>query len=212
MAEHDGATGALIREYFWLDDMPLALVSGSVSSPTYSYVHTGQIGEPLMVTDASNAVVWDAAIDPWGKPVMLSTASVPLDLHLPGQWYQETARLHQNWMRDYDPVLGAYIQADPLGIQAGQNLYGYVDGNPLRYADPEGLQRATPMPGSMPPLFPGFSQPDKNGNGFGDWDEQGAKKLRDFLTGCAQALGKLAGGGERSRCEEVIKHCKKNLY
>jgi len=138
LAEHDGATGTMLREYIWLDDMPLALVTGSVATPVYAYVHTGQIGEPLMVTDASKAKVWDAAVDPWGRPTMLATATQDLKLRLPGQWYQAESGLHQNWMRDYDPVLGRYIEADPLGIEAGQNLFGYVDGKPLGYVDPRG--------------------------------------------------------------------------
>ena len=138
LAEHDGATGTLIREYIWLDDMPLALVAGSVSSPTYYYVHTGQIGEPLIVTDASKAKVWDAAVDPWGKPTMLATPTQTINLRLPGQWYASESGLHQNWMRDYDPTTGRYIEADPLGINAGANLYPYVSSNPLKLTDRSG--------------------------------------------------------------------------
>jgi RHS repeat-associated protein len=132
-------SSALLREYIWLDDLPLAIVAGPVATPVYYYMHMGQIGEPLMVTDAAKAKVWDAAIDPWGKPVMLSTPTVPLNLRLPGQWAQGEAGLYQNWMRDYDPALGRYAQADPLGIEAGQNVYAYVDGKPIRFTDPMGL-------------------------------------------------------------------------
>ena len=140
LAEHDGATGALIREYVWIDDMPLAFVVGSVAAPLYYYVHTGQIDEPLMVTDAAKAKVWDAAVDPWGRPTMLSTATQALNLRLPGQWYQGESALHQNWMRDYDPVLGRYIEADPIGIMAGQSIYQYVSANPLNAFDAMGLK------------------------------------------------------------------------
>ncbi len=145
LAEHDGATGNLIREYIWLDDMPLALVSGSVSSPSYYYVHTGQIDEPLIVTDASKAKVWDAALDPWGQATMLATPTKDLNLRLPGQWYSAESGLHQNWMRDYDPVTGRYIEADPLGINAGANLYPYVISDPLDRIDPSG-QIAAALP------------------------------------------------------------------
>ncbi len=118
--------------------MPLALVSGSVSSPSYYYVHTGQIDEPLIVTDASKAKVWDAALDPWGQATMLATPTKDLNLRLPGQWYSAESGLHQNWMRDYDPVTGRYIEADPLGINAGANLYPYTGSNPLNRTDPTG--------------------------------------------------------------------------
>jgi hypothetical protein len=35
LAEHDGATGALLREYVWLDDMPLAQVAGIAETVHY---------------------------------------------------------------------------------------------------------------------------------------------------------------------------------
>jgi len=44
----------------------------------------------------------------------------------------------QNWMRDYDPTTGRYIQADPLGLVDGPSVYGYALQNPGRYTDPTG--------------------------------------------------------------------------
>ena len=46
--------------------------------------------------------------------------------------------MHQNWWRDYDPSLGRYIQADPIGLDGGSNLYGYANADPLRFTDPDG--------------------------------------------------------------------------
>lgn len=56
-----------------------------------------------------------------------------------GQWFQSESGLHQNWMRDYDPTTGRYIQADPPGLVDGASVYGYVKGNPGRWIDPKGL-------------------------------------------------------------------------
>ncbi len=44
-----------------------------------------------------------------------------------------------NYFRDYDPVTGRYLQRDPMGMAGGFNPYAYVNGNPLRFADPYGL-------------------------------------------------------------------------
>lgn len=138
LAEHDGATGAMLKEYVWLDDMPLAQVSGPVVTPSFAFVHTGQIGEPLMVTDASQAKLWDVAVDPWGNALLLSTPTTEQDLRYPGQRRQAESGLFQNWMRDYDPTLGRYIETDPIGLAGGPNVYTYALGNPLKYTDPTG--------------------------------------------------------------------------
>ncbi|MBT2129918.1 RHS repeat-associated core domain-containing protein [Aliiroseovarius lamellibrachiae] len=55
-----------------------------------------------------------------------------------GQWFQSESGLHQNWMRDYDPTTGRYLQADPLGLVDGASVYGYALQNPGRYTDPTG--------------------------------------------------------------------------
>jgi len=62
--------------------------------------------------------------------------------------------LNQNHHRDYDPSLGRYIQVDPLGIDAGQNPYAYVDGKPYDTIDPLGLDIVVYRTGSCPMLFP----------------------------------------------------------
>ncbi len=41
--------------------------------------------------------------------------------------------------RDYDPTIGRWTTPDPLGFEAGPNLYTYVDNQPLTKRDPLGL-------------------------------------------------------------------------
>ncbi|MBK8898382.1 MAG: RHS repeat-associated core domain-containing protein [Candidatus Competibacteraceae bacterium] len=57
---------------------------------------------------------------------------------LPGQYYDTESGLHYNYMRDYDPQTGRYIQSDPVGLEGGVNSYLYTDGNPLANTDPTG--------------------------------------------------------------------------
>lgn len=42
----------------------------------------------------------------------------------------------------YDPTVGRWLSQDPIGFQAGDpNLYRYVGNDPLRFRDPDGLER-----------------------------------------------------------------------
>jgi RHS repeat-associated protein len=81
-------------------------------------------------------VVWTVSYDPFGT-VHASTGT-PTTIRFPGQWFQAESGLHQNWMRDYDPTTGRYVQADPLGLVDGASVYGYVKQSPMRFTDPTG--------------------------------------------------------------------------
>ncbi len=53
--------------------------------------------------------------------------------------YDGKTRLHYNRFRYYDPSIGRYISADPIGPFGGPNLYTYASGNPLGLIDFYGL-------------------------------------------------------------------------
>jgi len=148
LAEHNAVTGAVNREYVWIDDMPVALTDISGSTYTWGYIHTGQIDEPLAVTNAAQTLAWNGYVDATGNGSTFTTPTTKLDMRLPGQSFQlEPGSLSQNRYRDYDPSLGRYIEADPLGIDAGQNVYSYAAGNPLNLRDPRGLWQGTAQVG-----------------------------------------------------------------
>ncbi|MDO6591949.1 hypothetical protein DS901_02630 [Loktanella sp. D2R18] len=119
-------TSTLIREYIWADGMVVAVVEGGA----LYFVRTDHIGRPIFATDTLGTKVWEASYLPFGG-VQTSTGDNST-LRFPGQWFQSETALHQNWMRDYDPTLGRYIQADPLGLVDGASVYGYALQNPGR--------------------------------------------------------------------------------
>jgi len=124
---------------------PLALVTGSGGGATIYWVHGNHIGVPIVTADASGA-----AASPSGYTV----------LGFPGQT-RTLADLYYNRYRDYDSSLGRYIQADPVGLEGGDNPYLYAGANPLRNMDPEGLQIVIPVPryGTYPPIIPPIISP-----------------------------------------------------
>ena len=58
---------------------------------------------------------------------------------LPGQYFDEETGLSYNYFRDYDPVIGRYVESDPIGLVGGPNTYLYVAANPLIETDAAGL-------------------------------------------------------------------------
>ncbi len=55
------------------------------------------------------------------------------------RWDSETG-LYQVRHRQYHPLLGCWLQRDPLGLGSGVNLYEYAKSNSMRFVDPLGGQ------------------------------------------------------------------------
>ncbi|WP_343205567.1 MULTISPECIES: RHS repeat-associated core domain-containing protein [unclassified Pseudoxanthomonas] len=45
--------------------------------------------------------------------------------------------------RYYSPSISRFIAEDPVGLSGGDNVYSYVEGNPIIYVDPLGLWKVT---------------------------------------------------------------------
>ena len=132
------ADGTPIREYVYLQNEPLAVREYQKSPGLYFFLND-HLGTPQKLIDTAGAVVWQAAYLPYGEAQVQANSTVTNNLRFPGQYYDEETDLHYNWNRYYDPVLGRYLSPDPIGLEGGLNLYGYVGGDPVNGVDPEGL-------------------------------------------------------------------------
>lgn len=125
-------SSTLQAEYLWLNGELI----GGVVADTLFYGRVDHIGRPVFVTDANDTYVYQASYLPFGT--IESASGGPLDYRFPGQWFQSESGLFQNWMRDYDPEMGRYMQADPLGLVDGAAVYNYARQSPMMFVDPRG--------------------------------------------------------------------------
>ena len=113
------------------------VVSQTPNEKVYYYVND-HLGTPQKVIDENGAVVWSADYRPFGG-VDITVSDVENHFRFAGQYYDHESELHYNYHRYYDPKIGRYLRADPIGIDGGVNLYEYVENNPINLADSKGL-------------------------------------------------------------------------
>jgi RHS repeat-associated protein len=102
-------------------------------------IHNDHLGTPQKMTDGSGTIVWAADYKPFGEAT-ITVSAITNNLRFPGQYYDTETGLNYNYFRDYNPAIGRYVEADPIGIQKGKNhLYGYVNANPVTGIDALGL-------------------------------------------------------------------------
>jgi RHS repeat-associated protein len=108
--------------------------------------HANALGSVAAVSDREGRVVERYRYDAYGAPLFLDPGSAPIprsavfnNLLFTGRYYEPESGLYDFRRRAYHPVLGRFLQRDPLGEAASLNLYAYVFDNPINATDPTGL-------------------------------------------------------------------------
>jgi RHS repeat-associated protein len=156
--------GLVTREYIYLADTPVAAIDAPAGVPLADddswsallkdlrnitasvldadtalvWLHTNHLGAPEAATNSRGQLVWQASYAPFGQ-VSVKSDNFTLNIRMPGQYEDAESGLYYNRQRYYDPSRGQYISPDPLGTPNGPDGYAYVNYNPLKYVDPDGL-------------------------------------------------------------------------
>ena len=129
------ASGGLIRRYVHGPgiDEPLVWYEGSgTGSKTWLYAdHQGSIAATANSAGTSTATY---SYGPYGEP----NATSGIRFRYTGQFWLSEIGLYYYKARFYSPVLGRFLQTDPVGYQSDLNLYAYVGNDPVNGKDPNG--------------------------------------------------------------------------
>jgi len=130
--------GTINAEYLYVDHSRMAMVK--VGTGKFYFYHNNYLGTPVLMTDGTGTVVWEADYKPFGEASVNPNSAVVNNFRFAGQYYDDETGLHYNYHRYYDPKIGRYLTPDPIGLKGGINLFVYAGNNPINAIDPYGLQ------------------------------------------------------------------------
>ena len=111
-------------------DQPLVWVG----DPLPKFFHQDRLGSVIAVSDG-NGVITPYTYGPYGEPQNWAGSR----FRYTGQIAIPEAQLYHYRARVYDPMMGRFLQADPIRYGDGPNIYAYVHGDPVNGTDPSGL-------------------------------------------------------------------------
>jgi len=129
-------SGGLLRRYALgpSQDEPLVWYEGA-GTATKRFLDADERGSVVRVTDTSGTAITINTYDEYGIPGTANSGR----FQYTGQAWMPEVGLYYYKARMYSPQLGRFMQPDPLGLKAGQNLYNYTTSDPVNLADPLGL-------------------------------------------------------------------------
>jgi RHS repeat-associated protein len=135
IAEYNGAT--LLRRYVTgprVDDRIAHAEGSATTNPTKTYYHANHQGSVIAMTDGSGNLAQRVGYDEYGNG-SLATGE---QFGYAGRRYDPETGLYYYRARYYSPVLGRFLQVDPVGYKDNLNLYTYVGNDPVDKTDPSG--------------------------------------------------------------------------
>ena len=136
----------------WSAGRPVAAVTDGISTNRFAYDTFGSV-----TNETQNGIAIERTYDNCGRLVAMTAAHYdysafgrtlvaagPLWNRNPFRFSSEfvddaTGLIYYNW-RHYDPVHGAWLGRDPIGVDGGANLYAFCGNDPINFSDKNGTR------------------------------------------------------------------------
>lgn len=112
-----------------------------------TYYHADGLDSIVKRTNDAGATAHEYRYDAWGN---IETGASESGFAFTGREWDPETGLYYYRARYYGPKGGRFISEDPIGLQAGINVYAYVEANPVNRTDPGGLYSFGPGYGVLP--------------------------------------------------------------
>ncbi|UCE98682.1 MAG: RHS repeat-associated core domain-containing protein [Planctomycetota bacterium] len=131
-------SGALLRKFVYGPgiDEPICMIDVADGNSIY-YYHFDGLGSVVALSDVNGVVAESYSYDVFGSPTTNSSVGNPY--LFASRCYDNETNLYYCRARYYNPHIGRFLQAEPVGYNDGLNLYTYCGNNPLNFVDPYGL-------------------------------------------------------------------------
>lgn len=125
------------------------------------YPLTDHLGSVNGITESTGYLMQQTDYDSFGNPTNPSFQS---NMTFAGMHRDPFSGFYYARARLYDPQIGRFISEDPIGLNGGINQFGYVEGNPINFNDPTGLDKGW-------------------GSQLADWADEKVNVAQDFYGG-----------------------------
>jgi RHS repeat-associated protein len=198
--EEQSSVGLTQATYVFGNYLDEALTMDRIGEPAPLYYHQNTLWSVYALSDSTGVGVEGYSYDAYGYQTIHLPGSDGIlwtsdDVILPGgtsaygnpflfteQHLDPEAGLYYYRARYYDPVMGRFLERDPLEYVDSYNLYEYATGNPVNWADPSGLEVT--------------KEKDPGTEYFDDWMKSSLEEnLKEINDRIAKLEAAVAGGG-----------------